>query len=509
MEHIKDYIEKANSFGKYYEQNVYSHLKEITSEITKEFKEVFEQHARDAGLVISNSVYENIYLFEFTDRVKEPNSLVEKLKNKNMIFDLSNSFNIVDLEDEQKILLDNFFFKIDDIIGIKILTSLNKDCENVLELLKKEITNNPNGIELALDGEIPTTMSNGRKIFKLKGCYKSKYAFELQVKSKIDSTWGDLEHNLFYKDYDFNYVKNNNKEIMLGIGSLLEQTENLMLSIRQSKNEFNNEYNKYSFYQSVNEGFKDFVQLHYNSNYVLEKNMDRIYGMYEICFGAYSQNHIVKVEDIELPQPSLVASNLNENFNVLKTNNFDIALLEAIHFNWIRTKQMLNISEDQGRIDSLVKALLCHSLNEVAELLEITLLPERYIDTIMNIINNNQFEGFRENLLINTGKLAQFVMINNAIDEVGNSSEEEEFSDFEYLELEGFTEFVEELKFILFNQLFIKEVRLTGENDRDKRIFISKMMKVLNKIDSVEKNKLKIVKQAQGLLNTILGGSYE
>ncbi|MDZ4422070.1 hypothetical protein [Bacillus cereus] len=505
MEHIREYVQKANSFGEYYKANVYTHLKKVTNEIISEFKRIFEQNARESGLVISNSVYEDIHLFDFTDRVKDPVSLTEKLKNKNLIFELEEFFNVESLSEEKKLSLNDFFYKIDDIIGIKILTSLNYDCQYVLNLITKEMSEEINGVQLVLDGEIPTTMSNGRKIYKLKGCFRDKYAFELQIKSKIDSAWGDLEHNLFYKDYDFNYIKNNNKEIMVNIGSVLEKTEDLMLSIREGKKEFSNAYEKYNFYQAISDEFEQFVQENYGSKYILEKNMDKLYGLYNCCFGEYSVNRKVKVEDIKIPESRVLENALSNNFKHLKLKNFEISLIETIHFNWLNIKEQEGLQEIE-RIEGLIRGLLYDSLNKIASLLQMKLLSEQYVDSIINILTVYQFDYFQKNILLNTELLAQFVLINIAIDQVSNNAQDEEFGEFEDLDNENFEEFLEKLKLVVFKHLFIEKI---NENqDTDSKIFISAMIKVLNEHNASNKKNNEVTQETIHLLNTILGGRY-
>ncbi|WP_025118629.1 hypothetical protein [Bacillus sp. H1m] len=505
MEHIREYVEKANSFGEYYRENVYTHLKEITNKISDEFKKVFEQNARASGLVISNSVYEDIHLFEFTDRVKDPVSLTEKLKNKNLIFELAESFDIENMDQEKKLSLNDFFYKIDDIIGIKILTSLNYDCMYVLQLIKQEMSNDTNGVELVLDGEIPTTMSNGRKIFKLKGSYRNKYSFELQIKSKIDSAWGDLEHNLFYKDYDFNYIKNNNKEIMVNIGSLLEKTEELMFSIREGKKEFSSAYEKYNFYQAISEGFEQFVQENYGSKYILEKNMDRLYGLYNCCFEEYSVGHKVNVEDIEIPGDLSLEDGLSNNFRLLKRNNFEVSLIEIIHFNWMKIRGQED-AQEVDRIEKLIRGILSDSLDKVAILLKMDLLSEQYIDTIINILKEYGFDFFKKNILLNTELLTQFVLINISIDEVSNNAKDDEFNKFEDLDSETFEEFLKQFTLIIFKHLFVENMDVSEDTDR--KIFISAMMKALNEHHSSNKN-IEVIQETINSLNTILGGRYE
>ncbi|WP_286230591.1 hypothetical protein [Neobacillus mesonae] len=507
MEHIREFVGKANSFGEYYKHNVYNHLKDITNQIISEFKKTFENHARSSGLVISNSVYSNIYLYEFTDRVKDPISLVEKLKNKNLIFELAQSYDLTNLGEDEKSSLNKFFYKVDDIIGIKILTSLNEDCKNVLQLIKQEMSDSLNGIELVLDGEIPTTMSNGRKIYKLKGCYKDTYSFELQIKSKIDSAWGDLEHNLFYKDYDFNYIKNNNREIMVNIGSLLEKTDKLMFSIRNGKQEFSNEYKRYAFFQAISEGFEKFVLENYSSKYILEKNMDTLYDLYNYCVGTESENYKVKYENIKVPINLTLESNLINNFNLLKMNNFEITLLEAIHFNWLQEETQEEHNKQIERVEKLINGLLYHSLNKVSNKLQMQLITEQYTNKIINIITEYKFDFFKKNLLLNTELLAQFVMLFISINEAAETARDEDFSEYEDLEYENVDQFIDQLILIIFKQIFVENVDINEE--KDTRIFITEMVKVLNKHNSSKRENNEVIQETINLLNKILGGNYE
>jgi len=317
MKAIKKYPESAELFSKYYEEFIYPELLEVAEQILTIFKECFEKYGEQYDLVISNSVYSKIDLYEFSYRVKSQAGLAEKLVRNNLIFNLKDNFNLGKLSAAKKESLKEHLCNIDDIIGLKIVTSLNFDCNNVRQLIKEKNSYFKDILFELKDNKL-APMRNGGRMHRIKCKYKDQYCFELQIKSKINSAWGDLEHNLFYKDYDFNYIKNNNQDIMKNIGGLLEQVEELMLSIRNSKKEFDDSYQKLNFKYKITKDYKEFVADNFTSEYLLEKNVDKLFYMYTADCNEYTDKSILLKNKIKIPNYSSIEGILSNNFIKLK-----------------------------------------------------------------------------------------------------------------------------------------------------------------------------------------------
>lgn len=242
MEVFKKSLEFAENISKEYQENYHSLFEDARDDILEIFRELFNEKNKEFELTTSNTSYGNIKLYEFHDRVKECKSLKEKVIRSDKFYDTKEQY--------EKII-----FSFDDIIGIKVLTSLKDDCKKVHTLLEKNKSYlEERNIFIDFGKKQPRPMKNGKKLYKMKGIYikdEKNYQFELQVKSHLESSWGDLEHILFYKDYDFEYIKENNKEIMNKIFNLLDNIDSLMLTIRNAKSDFRNSSIEYEFTKKV------------------------------------------------------------------------------------------------------------------------------------------------------------------------------------------------------------------------------------------------------------------
>ncbi|NFM02670.1 hypothetical protein FDB57_03180 [Clostridium botulinum] len=131
----------------------------------------------------------------------------------------------------EKIIRNNYFKKykgnanylieeLSDTIGIRINCLLTRDevkyfdklkanCDKIDEqkykhYLKK--TYEINGFSIDLDSKQPQIQKNGKEIYRIDATYKDdniKFNIEIQIKSSINSLWGEIEHKLFYKNYDY------------------------------------------------------------------------------------------------------------------------------------------------------------------------------------------------------------------------------------------------------------------------------------------------------------------
>lgn len=202
-------------------------------------KILIDKYASDYSLTKDNSV-RKLKFYSVIFRVKEKDSFSEKLIRNNDY----NIFqdNLIDLENIDEPTLKNKIKEIDDLIGIKVLTDLNIDSINMFKLISSS-----NFIKEAKDKGIvinstdlskqPVRMKNGLNIFKLR-CKYETWNFELQIKSKLESAWGDMEHAIFYKDYKITPVRDLAQQSMIHIGKLLIQIDEFLQEIREANDNF-------------------------------------------------------------------------------------------------------------------------------------------------------------------------------------------------------------------------------------------------------------------------------
>ncbi|MCW3109385.1 MAG: rela/spot domain protein, partial [Segetibacter sp.] len=222
-----------------------SKLEKTKRSISKRFEALLNAKAHEFNLITRNSI-RNVPYFSIVGRVKEKDSFHEKLIRGNLIYSFLRKQNFRSKEDIliKRTLVRKLITQVaDDIIGIKIVTEVEEDCKNVINLLKfvynenlgnkKDLYLNPD----ELDNQ-PLTMRNGLEYYKISGTYKSSIKFELQIKSKLLSVWGDMDHAMFYKDYSVSPIRENVKEAMVHLGNIIKQIDSFLLQIRQSGNTF-------------------------------------------------------------------------------------------------------------------------------------------------------------------------------------------------------------------------------------------------------------------------------
>lgn len=202
-------------------------------------KSLIEKYADNFDLTKENSV-RKIKFYNIVYRVKEKDSFSEKLirnNDYNLFSDI-----LIDINNVDEPGLKTKIKEIDDLIGLKILTDLNVDTLNMFKLISstnfineaknKGLTFNQNDIESQ-----PVRMKNGLNIYKVRCTYES-WNFELQIKSKLESAWGDMEHAIFYKDYKITPVRDLAQQSMNHIGKLLKQIDEFLQEIREASDNF-------------------------------------------------------------------------------------------------------------------------------------------------------------------------------------------------------------------------------------------------------------------------------
>lgn len=138
-------------------------------------------------------------------RVKSAKSLREKILRKEYYNKYGNGAKIID--------------ELPDLIGVRVQCLLNQEEKNAYELLqyKKESmdeagfstyqTEDGAQMTLFLQNQ-PEKQKNGHDIYRIEGRYYNSEQtelvhFEVQIKSMVHSFWGELEHSMFYKNYDY------------------------------------------------------------------------------------------------------------------------------------------------------------------------------------------------------------------------------------------------------------------------------------------------------------------
>lgn len=191
-------------------------------EASKEIENFFEE-------ILSET--EKGYL-NINTRVKSSKSLKEKI--------IRNQY-------YQKYETKELLFKnVPDIIGVRIECRFIQDEADLYKYIKrffnekseedKELYFNskkPN-ILLNLVGKQPQEQKNGMKIYRIDGKYREgevEVNFEVQIKSLVNVFWGEIEHKVIYKNFNYVIADKFYKDIMKSIKNSLSTIDQQLLLI--------------------------------------------------------------------------------------------------------------------------------------------------------------------------------------------------------------------------------------------------------------------------------------
>lgn len=185
--------------------------------VNKELKKYFTE------LFIDDDRLTNI-----TTRMKTQESLREKLIRRNFFMRFPDPV--------------SGFKYIQDLVGIRIECRFIKDEEDLYKKIIKDFTiksdrgyyrsNKNRKIRLKIDDPQPQTLANGFKMFKLDGEYDTGsyiYCFELQIKSFVNVFWGEIDHKLLYKNYNYIVTEGFFREIMNSINDNLKMIDKQLM----------------------------------------------------------------------------------------------------------------------------------------------------------------------------------------------------------------------------------------------------------------------------------------
>ncbi|MED3876279.1 hypothetical protein [Lysinibacillus capsici] len=266
MSHVKELINFSEEVGTHYVVNLEKTLKNISRELEDDLINYLKRKCIEEDTVINNSVHKSIIPFSLKARIKSKESLEEKVIRNDIYFD--------PIEDET--ILINF----DDLVGITILTTTIGYHELAHKYFISYINENSD-IELIGDNNNKKKLFGKDRIqyFHLKIKYKG-YPVEIQIKSVFLSAFADIEHTLFYKDFEIYELKSYNKKIMHSLAPILIDLEDILHEIyTQDKSYIELDLVKAKIYKSMDskkneilnlDGFCDDGKLNYNFNIAAE-----------------------------------------------------------------------------------------------------------------------------------------------------------------------------------------------------------------------------------------------
>ena len=213
--------------------NVASKILQIYSDT--EFKNIIQDHCNKIEKILDEFICNQINFKiskKIISRIKGEDSLREKLYRKKYIHGLEEIY--TDKSKVQQFICEN----IPDLIGFRINCYFKEDeiqiFKNLLDFLK-----NKNFIEIESESEMNNTQKNGHEIYKVACKYKemsNMFSFEVQVKSLIHDVWGEVEHQIIYKNKYYDSRDKLKKDVIEGIYIVLDGVDKQLNKLYSFKN---------------------------------------------------------------------------------------------------------------------------------------------------------------------------------------------------------------------------------------------------------------------------------
>lgn len=201
-----------------------------TLDLIEERKEEIEKVADQLEKFFTDSFFINDHFLNVNYRIKSPESLREKILRHNFYIKYKTPEN----------LLDN----LSDLIGFRIecrfIEDENKIYEDIVKLFKIKCEDgfytNPlnSNIMLQLQEKQPQKQKNGFEIYKIDGKYcKNNISinFELQIKSLVNIFWGEIDHRVLYKNFNYMLTEDFFRDIMSSIKDNLSMIDRQLMLV--------------------------------------------------------------------------------------------------------------------------------------------------------------------------------------------------------------------------------------------------------------------------------------
>lgn len=188
-----------------------------TTALLRERREDYQQIRKEIKYILMDILKKDSdMIMDISSRIKTEDSLREKIIRNRFYLDYETSEEILD--------------SLSDIIGLKIECRFIDEEWRVYKILKDCFTTPCDDgyytcekyphIKLEVDTPQPQSQRNGFSIYRVDGYYtreNQKINFELQIKSLVNSFWGDIEHKLVYKNTNYYVYDHFMKDILSSI----------------------------------------------------------------------------------------------------------------------------------------------------------------------------------------------------------------------------------------------------------------------------------------------------
>ena len=216
--------------------DVFEFIDDVINEVDSR-KEEIEAASKDLVSYFNHVLKNQLSLYDISERIKTETSIREKILRQNYFLRYKT--------------VDNVLFNMSDIIGLRVQCRFTRDEEKIFKSIKEYFALEARDFEgyyynprndkvlLKLDDDQPQTQVNGFSIYRIDGKYLTEdgfYNFELQIKSFVNVFWGDIEHEILYKNFSYMITEGFVRDMLYSIKRSLEQVDSQLLSVHEYLN---------------------------------------------------------------------------------------------------------------------------------------------------------------------------------------------------------------------------------------------------------------------------------
>ncbi|RVU55192.1 GTP pyrophosphokinase [Anaerosphaera multitolerans] len=199
-----------------------------TLELLQNYNPVLENISEKSIKFIKELFSDDENFLNISFRIKSQKSLREKIIKNDFYFKYENPEDVI--------------LNLSDLVGIRIECRFIKDEEYIFNEIKDKF-NIPVGngyfkakedfpLKLKLSEKQPQIQQNGFEIYKIDGIYeygKNIFRFELQIKSMVNVFWGEIDHKILYKNYNYMLTEDFFREMMSSIKDSLSMVDRQLM----------------------------------------------------------------------------------------------------------------------------------------------------------------------------------------------------------------------------------------------------------------------------------------
>ncbi len=198
--------------------------------LIEERTSILDKVSKELDRFFTDSFFIKDHFLNVSCRIKSPESLKEKILRDNFYIKYKTP--------------DNLLHNLSDLIGIRIECRFIEDevkiYEDIVDMFKTKeedgYYSNPlnSSIRLKLSDDQPQIQKNGFEIYKIDGKYKKddiEVNFELQIKSLVNVFWGEIDHRVLYKNFNYMLTEGFFRDIMGSIKDNLAMIDRQLMVV--------------------------------------------------------------------------------------------------------------------------------------------------------------------------------------------------------------------------------------------------------------------------------------